>query len=172
MRNDGTPDNKKFLDIVPCGKTYHFINGKLIESNYVSDRFYVENKHNIYFATTWAKAKRNQLYGRLGTVAYLATFKVLYQQGYIVVRGTGWSDMLKWLQNPEYYCIDKKYNFENIIRVSDCEKYRGKSTEIQGICDSLPSEYRCYIHGKDVTINFLDLDDNCELVCRIFHISP
>ena len=88
VRNDGTPDNKKFLDIVPRGKTYHFINGKLIESNYVSDRFYVDNRHNIYSATTWAKVKRNQLYRRLCTVVYLATFRVLYQQGYIVVRGT------------------------------------------------------------------------------------
>ena len=52
MRNDGTPDNKKFLDIIFCNKIYHFINGKLIESNYVSDQFYTENKHNIYFATT------------------------------------------------------------------------------------------------------------------------
>ena len=89
VRNNGTPDNKKFLDIVPHGKTYHFINGKLIESNYMSGRFYAENKYNIYFATTWAEAKRNQLYGRLGTVAYIATFRVLYQQGYIVVRSTG-----------------------------------------------------------------------------------
>ena len=52
VRNDGTPDNKKFLDIVPHGKTYHFINGKLTESNYVSYRFYVDNRHNIYSATT------------------------------------------------------------------------------------------------------------------------
>jgi len=52
VRNDGTPDDKKFLDIVPRDKTYHFINEKLIESNYVSDRFYAKNKHNIYFATT------------------------------------------------------------------------------------------------------------------------
>ena len=124
VRNDDTPDDKKFLDIVPRGKTYHFINGKLIESNYVSDRFYVENRHNIYSATTWAKAKRNQLYGRLCTVAYLATFRVLYQQDYIVVRGTAWYNILKWLQNPEFYLIDKKYNFENIIKISDCVKYR------------------------------------------------
>ena len=130
VKNDGTPDNKKFLDIVPHGKTYHFINGKLIESNYVSDQFYVENRHNIYFATTWAEGKKNQLYRRLCTVAYIATFRVLYQQGYIVVRSTGWSDMLKWLQNPKYYHINKKYNFENIIRILDCEKYRDKSTEI------------------------------------------
>ena len=46
VRNDGTPDDKKFL----------------IESNYVNDRFYVENKHNIYFADTWIEAKKNQLY--------------------------------------------------------------------------------------------------------------
>ncbi len=63
VRNDDTSDDKKFLDIVPHGKTYHFINEKLIESNYVSDRFYAENKHNIYFATTWVEVKRNQLYG-------------------------------------------------------------------------------------------------------------
>ena len=43
VRNDGTPDNMKFLGMVPCGKTYYFINGKLIESNYVNDQFYVEN---------------------------------------------------------------------------------------------------------------------------------
>ena len=182
VRNDGTPDDKKFLDIVPHGKTYHFINGKLIESNYVSNRFYVENKHNIfrlvfkynqiyfYFADTWVKAKKNQLYRRLCTIAYIATFRVLYQQGYIVVGSTGWSDMLKWLQNPKYYHINKKYNFENIIRISDCEKYRGKSTEIQRICDSLPLEFIYYIHGKDVTINFSNLGNNCELVRLIFQI--
>src|SRR3989454_1371421 len=27
VRNDGTPDNKKFLDIVSRDKIYHFING-------------------------------------------------------------------------------------------------------------------------------------------------
>ena len=80
--------------------------------------------------------------------------------------------MLKWLQNPKYYHINKKYNFENIIRISDCEKYRGKLTEIQRICDSLPLEFLYYIHGKDVTVNFSDLDDNCEFVRRIFQISP
>ena len=50
VRNNGTPDNKKFLNIVPRDKTYYFINGKLIEFNYLSNWFYVENRHNIYFA--------------------------------------------------------------------------------------------------------------------------
>jgi len=114
VRNDGIPDNKKFLDIVLYSKTYYFINKKLIESNYVRDWFYVENRHNIYFAITWTEAKRNQLYKQLDTIAYLVTFRVLYQQGYIIIRDTGWSDLLKWLQNFKYYQIDKKYNFENI----------------------------------------------------------
>ena len=138
----------------------------------MSDQFYVENRHNIYFATTWAEAKRIQLHGRLCTVAHLATFRVLYQQGYIVVRSTAWYNILKWLQNPEFYLIDKKYNFENIIRISDYGKYRGKSVEIERICNSLPSEFLYYIHGKDVTVNFSDLDNNSELVRRIFQISP
>jgi hypothetical protein len=62
MRNNGTPDDKKFLDIVPHGRTYYFINGKLIESNYKIDYFYMENQYNIYFATIWVEVKRNQLY--------------------------------------------------------------------------------------------------------------
>ena len=80
--------------------------------------------------------------------------------------------MLKWLQNPGYYRIDKKYKFENIIRTSDCEKYMGKSTEIQRVCRSLPLEFLCHIHGKDIIVNFSDLDDNCEIVRQIFQISP
>ncbi len=72
--------------------------------------------------------------------------------------------MLKQLQNPKYYYINKKYNFENIIRISDYEKYRNKLIEIQRICDSLSLEFLYYIHEKDVTVNFSDLDDNYEFV--------
>ena len=58
MRNDDISDNIKFLGMIPHGKTYHFINRKLIESNYVINQFYVENQHNIYFTTTWIYEKR------------------------------------------------------------------------------------------------------------------
>ncbi len=79
IRNNGISNKKKFLDIVPCSRIYYFINRKLIESNYKSDQFYMENKHNIYFTTIWTEAKRNLLYGWLYTIAYLTTFRVLYQ---------------------------------------------------------------------------------------------
>ncbi|RIA91934.1 hypothetical protein C1645_821398 [Glomus cerebriforme] len=81
MRSNGTPDKWKYLGIIPRDEGYYYINGELIESNYVT---------------------------------YLATFRVLYQQGYIVVRGTAWYNILKWLQNPKFYLIDKKYNFETV----------------------------------------------------------
>ena len=48
MRNNGIPDEKKFLGIVSHGRTYYFINRKLIESNYKSDQFYIENKDNMH----------------------------------------------------------------------------------------------------------------------------
>ncbi len=49
MKNNSIFNDKKFLDIISCNKVYHFINKKLIKSNYMSDRFYVKNKYNIYF---------------------------------------------------------------------------------------------------------------------------
>jgi hypothetical protein len=32
VKNDDTPDNKKFLDIILYGRIYYFVNRKLIES--------------------------------------------------------------------------------------------------------------------------------------------
>jgi hypothetical protein len=167
VRNDGTPDNMKFLGMVPRGKTYYFINGKLIESNYTIDQFYVENQHNIYFATTWIYEKIAQLWERLAFVTHILVRKLLYRQGYIVVRGTYWLDMLKWPQNSEYYSIHKKYNYEFFIRISEYEAYKSKSSGMEKpICDS-PLKYIYHIYrksGKDITVNFTDLDDNSEFV--------
>ena len=103
---------------------------------------------------------------------YILVKKLLYQQGYMVVRGTYWLDMLKWLRNPEYYSIHKKYNFVYFIRISEYETYKSKSSGIiKPICDLL-LKYIYRINGKDITINFSDLDNNCEFVCRIFQIGP
>jgi hypothetical protein len=83
--------------------------------------------------------------------------------------------MLKWLWNPEYYLIDKKSNSENIIKIISLRemKYRGKASELERICDS-PTLKKIYsFWGEDLfTVNFSDLDDNCEFVRRIFQISP
>ena len=79
---------------------------------------------------------------RLTNIAFILSLKLLYQQGYIVIRGLlwndKWTDMLKWSQNPKYYHINKKYNFghkvicKNFIRTSEYKKYRCKEL---GACD-------------------------------------
>src|ERR1043166_6692513 len=98
--------------------------------------------------------------------------KLLYQQGYIVVRDAYWLDMLKWLQNPEYYSIYKKYNFVYFIRISEYEAYKIKSSEIKPICD-LPLKYIHHIYGKDIIMNFTNLDNICEFVRRsVLDLDP
>ena len=92
----------------------------------------------------------------------------------MVVRGTYWLDMLKWPRNPEYYRIHKKYNFVYFLRILEYkESCMNKSLSIlRPICDSpLKFIYRIY-RNKDITINFSDLNDNCEFVRRIFQINP
>ena len=70
----------------------------------------------------------------------------------MVVRGTYWLDMLKWSRDPEYYSIHKKYNYEFLIRISEYEAYKSKSSGmVKPICDS-PLRYIYRINGKDITI--------------------
>ncbi len=107
--------------------------------------------------------KRAQLWQRLSFAIFILVKKLLYQQGYIVVRGTYWLDMLKWLQNPRYYSIHKKYNYVYFIRISEYEAYKIKSSEIKPIYNSL-LKYIYHIYEKDITMNFTDLDDNYEFV--------
>ena len=110
VRNDGTPDDKKYLGITP---------------------------HDTYISyADWIFEKKNQLYMRLANVTHGIVFKLLYQRGYIIIRGSDWTNQLKWLQNPEYYRIDKD-NIEYLIRVTECEKYKANSWSVKSICERL-----------------------------------
>src|SRR3954466_6631760 len=55
-----------------------------------------------------------QLRLRLTNIAFILSLKLLYQQGYIVIRGSiwdvKWTDMLKWPQNPKYYSAKSLYS--------------------------------------------------------------
>ena len=66
--------------------------------------------------------------------------------------------------NPRYYSIHKKYNFVYFIRILEYEAYKIKSSEMKLIYD-LSLKYIYYIYGKDITMNFTDLNNNCEFVC-------
>ena len=98
VRNDGTPDEKKFLGID--------LSIKKAPDNYKANN---------------VDKKKEQLSNRLCLVSYIVAFIELHRQGYRIVKYSGWTDMLKWLSKPEYYRIDKYLNNgnENFVRSSE-----------------------------------------------------
>ena len=160
MRNDGTPDNMKFLRGIPTREYWDFGSNDL---ELISE-------------------KGVQLHLRLINIASIVALKLLYQQGYIIIRSyiweVDWTDILKWSQNSKYYYIDKKYNFghnalhKNFVRISEYKKYRCKEL---GTCDSMMNnlKFSALIQLYNLTIvDLLDMDNNCELVRWICQISP
>jgi hypothetical protein len=116
VRNDGTPDDKKYLGISP-------------RDTYPAPSWPTRDDD-------WIFEKKWRLSVRLANVTYDIVFKKLYQRGYIIVRGSDWTNQLKWLQNPEYYRIDKD-NIEYLIRVTEFEKYKADSWFKKSICERL-----------------------------------
>ena len=153
VRNDGTPDDMKLLRRIPIREYWGF------ESNDLE----------------LISEKGVQLRLRLTNIAFIFSLKLLYQQGYIIIRGSiwevKWTDMLKWPRNPEYYHIDKKSNSKNFVRISEYKKYGCKEL---GVCDSLVNnlKFPALIQLYNTTIvDLSDIDNNCELVCQVFQIS-
>jgi hypothetical protein len=160
VRNDGTPDEKKFLGI----KNESSVQPGYICCGYDGPCYPVRNE--------WMSEKIAQLWVRLGFVTYILVKRLLYQQGYILVRDEYWFIMLKWPRDPEYYIIDRKNNIVFFIRISEYKAYESESSGLlKPICYS-PLKYIYRNNGEDITVNFSDLDDNCEFVRRIFQISP
>ena len=157
VRNDGTPDDMKFLGSFPPRKYFGF------------------GSNDIEIISE----KEIQLRLRLINTAFIVTLKLLYQQGYIIVRdsiwGMEWADMLKWIKNPEYYHIDRKSNLKNFIRIPEYKKYMNKKRVDYIVYDSLTNNFK--IHAltqlyNPITVDLSDWDNNSELVRRIFQISP
>ena len=82
--------------------------------------------------------------------------------------------MLKWLSNPEDYCIDKYLNNgnENFVRSSEYVWYKCKLAGKHYQYNLLDIDYyktgNISINGETTTINFSDLHNNCEYVRRVF----
>ncbi len=73
--------------------------------------------------------------------------------------------MLKWLWNPKYYHIDKKYNFKNFVRISEYKKYISKKLVIyDSLTNNLKIKTLIQLYNL-ITINFSNLNDNCKFVC-------
>src|ERR1043165_46608 len=160
VRNDGTPDEKKFLGItprkirVPDDRYIDYIwdSSYLLAGINYGDRIQVKDMpahfqtipalYDHYTPQSWAEKKSEQLWRRLNNVAYIVAFIELHLQGYRIVEYSDWSYMLKWLSNPEYYRIDKYLNNgnENFVRSSEYARYK------------------CKLAGKHYQYNLLDID--------------
>src|SRR6266498_3217016 len=144
VRNDGTPDDKKYLGIIlwkiknPYTRQQHDLrSAKIIAMinkgyNYPSLGEYKE----YYLPDNWIERKKDQLWERLNNVAYIVAFIELHRQGYRIVEYSGWTYMLKWLSNPKYYHINELGN-ESIIRSSKYARYYCKTHSKPYPCDSL-----------------------------------
>ncbi|PKC03964.1 hypothetical protein RhiirA5_422944 [Rhizophagus irregularis] len=195
MRNDGTPDRKKYLGIFSLVERrinpqtqeeydFHsneYVNGlkKAFNENiaqkyikkYLAERATGYKEYDYYHPSYWAEMKKFQLYNRLNTVAYIVTFIKLHQQGYRIVTYGDWSFMLKCLANPEYHRISKVNNNIVVVKSSEYARYMCKKAGKQYPCDSLEIDYfKSYItiEGKSNSIDFSDFNNNCEYVQRIF----
>src|SRR5436305_7620318 len=74
VRNDGTPDNKKSLDV----------KNESGQSGYIC--YEDEDEGRCYpVRNDWMYEKRAQLWGRLASMTHILVRKLLYQQGYMVV---------------------------------------------------------------------------------------
>ncbi|CAG8826848.1 10238_t:CDS:2, partial [Dentiscutata erythropus] len=85
--NDGTPNEKKFLGITPRDI-------RIPDDRYV---WYIDRK---------ILAKDVPHIIRM-VYMIIILHTILHRQGYRIVEYSGWTYMLKWLSNPEYYCIDE-----------------------------------------------------------------
>ncbi|PKC55900.1 hypothetical protein RhiirA1_474837 [Rhizophagus irregularis] len=192
VRNDGSPDKKKFLGITPCKIRvpddryidYIWDPSYLLAGINYGDRIqakdmpaYYQNLpilYDHYSSQSWVEKKREQLWERLNNVAYIVAFIELHRQGYRIVEYSGWNYMLKWLSNPEYYRIDKYLNNgnENFVRSSEYVQYKcklaGKHYQYNLLDIGYYKTGNISINGETTTINFSDLHNNCEYVRRIF----
>src|SRR6266542_5679340 len=192
VRNDGTPDKKKFLGITP--RKIRVSDDRYID--YIWDPSYllvgINNGDRIqakdmpahyqnfpilyvhYTSQSWVEKKREQLWERLNNVVYIVAFIELHLQGYRIVKYDYWSYMLKWLSNPEYYRIDKYFNNgnKNFVRSSEYVQYKCKLAGKHYQYNLLDIDYykteNISINGEITTINFSDLHNNYEYICQIF----
>ncbi|CAG8836630.1 16498_t:CDS:2, partial [Gigaspora margarita] len=114
-----------------------------------------------YLPNNWIERKKEQLNNRLSLVSYIVAFIELYRHGYRIVKYSGWTYILKWLSNPEYYRINEFGNKRSLEYARYICKTHGKSYP----CDSLKINYfktkYLYILGEEINIDFSDLNNNC-----------
>ena len=180
VKNDNILDEKKYLGITPRGiripddRYVNYFGQRILARDVPAHHQNDPRIRNLYYHYTphaWAEKKKNQLYVRLTTVAYIVTFIKLYQQGYRFVGYSDWTIMLKYLANPEHYRTTKdNINiYVNFVKISEYTQYKCKKKGKLYLCNLLEinifkSSYISTIDGDLTIIDFSDFNNNCEYV--------
>jgi hypothetical protein len=184
VRNDGTPNEKKFLSITPrkirvSDDQYIYYNrvgynygDRILAKDVPEHDQHIPALYDHYDSQSWAENKKYQLWGRLNNIAYIIAFIELHLKGYRIIEYSDWSHMLKWLSNLEDYRINKYSGNVNFVKSSEYGRYMCKIAGKLYPCGSLKINYYktgyLTIEGKLNSIDFLDSKNNCEYVQRVF----
>src|SRR6266498_1782870 len=172
VRNDNTPDEKKYLGITPHGiripddRYVNYFGQRILARDVPAHHQNKPSLRGLYYHYTphdWAEKKKYQLYIRLTTVAYIVTFIKSYQQGYRFVSYGDWTIILKYLTNPEHYCTTKdNINiYVNFVKISEYARYTCKKEGKPYPCNLLEIDMFkfCYITTFDGRLTIIDFSD-------------
>ncbi|GBC36219.1 hypothetical protein GLOIN_2v1848416 [Rhizophagus irregularis DAOM 181602=DAOM 197198] len=184
VRNDNTPDEKKYLGItprdirIPDDQYVDYFGQRILARDVPAHHQNEPRLRSLYYHYTphdWAEKKKYQLYVRLTTVAYIVTFIKSYQQDYRFVGYSDWTIMLKYLVNPGHYHTTKNYYnniVTNFVKISEYARYKCKKEGKLYPCNSLEidmfkSSYITTFNGRLTIIDFSDFNNNCDYVQQI-----
>ncbi|UZO04612.1 uncharacterized protein OCT59_024987 [Rhizophagus irregularis] len=184
VRNDNTPDEKKYLGItprdirIPDDQYVDYFGQRILARDVPAHHQNEPRLRSLYYHYTphdWAEKKKYQLYVRLTTVAYIVTFIKSYQQDYRFVGYSDWTIMLKYLANPGHYHTTKDYYnniVTNFVKISEYARYKCKKEGKLYPCNSLEidmfkSSYITTFDGGLTIIDFSDFNNNCDYVQEI-----
>ncbi|CAG8779593.1 24281_t:CDS:2, partial [Gigaspora margarita] len=143
VRNDGTPDEKKFLGVILqkiknpyTYQQYDLRSAKIIAIINKGYNYPLLGEYKEYYLpNNWIERKKEQLNNQLSL----------------------------WLSNPEYYHINEFGNERSLEYARYMCKTHGKSYP----CYSLKINYfetkYLYILGEEISIDFSDSNNNCEI---------
>ncbi|GBC45514.1 uncharacterized protein OCT59_013437 [Rhizophagus irregularis] len=184
VRNDNTPDEKKYLGItprdirIPDDQYVDYFGQRILARDVPAHHQNEPRLRSLYYHYTphdWAEKKKYQLYVRLTTVAYIVTFIKSYQQNYRFVGYSDWTIMLKYLANPGHYHTTKDYYnniVTNFVKISEYARYKCKKEGKLYPCNSLEIDMfkSSYITTFDrglTIIDFSDFNNNYDYVQQI-----
>ncbi|CAJ0828600.1 11320_t:CDS:2 [Entrophospora sp. SA101] len=110
LRNDNTPNDKKFLGLTPRKVKNPQTRDQF--NLWIAEKLAIEYKEykEYYIPYDWIGDKKYQLHDRL----HKHVVDLLRERGYRIINSRPWYEMLKWVDKPDKYL--NKFRQNRIIR--------------------------------------------------------